>query len=73
MVFGDAARLQALVAAGLARASAVVVTYLDVPGAMKVLASAHSHAPHVPVIDKSKRDDGTFSREAFVYDEERDV
>ena len=30
-------------------------------------------APHVPVIDKSKRDDGTFSREAFVYDEERDV
>ncbi len=33
VVFGDAARLQALVAAGLARASAVVVTYLDVPGA----------------------------------------
>src|SRR6476660_5280069 len=30
-------------------------------------------APHVPVIDKSKRDDGTFSREAFVYDKERDV
>ncbi|MEO7854352.1 MAG: monovalent cation:proton antiporter-2 (CPA2) family protein, partial [Rubrivivax sp.] len=34
VVFGDAARLQALVAAGLSRASAVVVTYLDVPGAM---------------------------------------
>ena len=33
VVFGDAARLQALMAAGLARASAVVVTYLDVPGA----------------------------------------
>src|SRR6476620_5139670 len=30
-------------------------------------------APHVPVIDKSKRVDGTFSREAFVYDKERDV
>ena len=30
-------------------------------------------APHVPVIDKSRRDDGTFSREAFVYDKERDV
>ena len=29
VVFGDAARLQALMAAGLARASAVVVTYLD--------------------------------------------
>jgi transposase len=30
-------------------------------------------APHVPVIDKSKRDDGTFSREEFVYDRERDI
>jgi transposase len=30
-------------------------------------------APHVPVIDKSKRDDGTFSREQFVYDKEHDV
>lgn len=30
-------------------------------------------APHVPVIDKSKRDDGTFSREDFVYDKERDT
>lgn len=29
-------------------------------------------APHVPVIDKSKRDDGTFSRDDFHYDEERD-
>jgi CPA2 family monovalent cation:H+ antiporter-2 len=36
VVFGDAARLQALMAAGLARATAVVITYLDVPGAMKV-------------------------------------
>jgi hypothetical protein len=24
-------------------------------------------APHVPVIDKSQRDDGTFSREDFIY------
>ena len=30
-------------------------------------------APHVPVIDKSQREDGTFSREDFIYDEERDV
>jgi monovalent cation:H+ antiporter-2, CPA2 family len=56
VVFGDAARLQALVAAGLARASAVVVTYLDVPGATKVLASAHSHAPQVPVIIRTQDD-----------------
>ena len=29
-------------------------------------------APHIPVIDKSKRDDGTFSRADFIYDAERD-
>ena len=28
--------------------------------------------PHVPVIDKSKREDGTFSREDFDYDDDRD-
>ncbi len=56
VVFGDAARLQALVAAGLARASAVVVTYLDVPGATKLLASARIHAPQVPVIIRTQDD-----------------
>src|SRR4029453_13053508 len=50
VVFGDAARLQAVMAAGLARASAVVVTYLDIPGALKVLANTRAHAPQVPVI-----------------------
>ena len=30
-------------------------------------------APHIPVIDKSKRDDGTFSREDFTFDKARDV
>jgi transposase len=30
-------------------------------------------APHVPVIDKSKREDGTFSREDFIFDRERDI
>jgi transposase len=29
-------------------------------------------APHIPVIDKSQRDDGTFSRDDFIYDEARD-
>ncbi len=56
VVFGDAARLQALIAAGLARASAVVVTYLDVPGALKVLANTRSHAPQVPVIVRTQDD-----------------
>ena len=30
-------------------------------------------APHVPVIDKSQREDGTFSREDFVFDQVRDT
>jgi hypothetical protein len=30
-------------------------------------------APHIPVIDKSKREDGTFSREDFAFDRERDI
>jgi transposase len=29
--------------------------------------------PHIPVWDKGRRDDGTFSRETFAYDEERDI
>ena len=43
-------KLQALKAAGLKRASAVVVTYLDTPSALKVLALTHEHAPTVPVM-----------------------
>ena len=30
-------------------------------------------APHIPVIDKSKREDGTFSREDFRFDPERNI
>jgi len=30
-------------------------------------------APHIPVIDKSNREDGTFNREDFTFDKERDV
>lgn len=30
-------------------------------------------APHIPVIDKSTRDDGTFSRSDFRYDTRRDI
>ena len=37
------------------------------------LVNQHGIAPHVPVIDKSQREDGTFSREDFIYDEMRDI
>src|SRR4029450_9569211 len=30
-------------------------------------------SPHIPVIDKSKREDGTFSREDFTFDKARDL
>ena len=56
VVFGDAVRLQSLMAAGLARASAVVVTYLDTASALKVLANVRAHAIHVPVIVRTVDD-----------------
>jgi CPA2 family monovalent cation:H+ antiporter-2 len=56
VVYGDAARLQALMAAGLARASAVVVTYLDVNSGFKVLSHTRAHAPQVPVIIRTLDD-----------------
>ncbi|PZO10777.1 MAG: potassium transporter [Burkholderiales bacterium] len=56
VVFGDAARLQALMAAGLHRASAVVVTYLDTPSALKVLRHTHEQAVNVPVVVRTVDD-----------------
>jgi len=50
VVFGDAARLQSLMAAGLARAAAVVITYHDTPSALKILRLVQEHASRVPVI-----------------------
>jgi hypothetical protein len=37
------------------------------------LVSERKIAPHIPVIDKSKREDGTFSRENFTFDKDRDI
>jgi monovalent cation:H+ antiporter-2, CPA2 family len=50
VVFGDAARLQSLMAAGLARANAVVVSYHDTASALKILRHVQAHAPRVPVV-----------------------
>ena len=50
VVYGDAARLQSLMAAGLARANAVVVSYPDTPSALKILRLVREHAPAVPVL-----------------------
>ncbi|MCZ2105339.1 MAG: monovalent cation:proton antiporter-2 (CPA2) family protein [Comamonadaceae bacterium] len=56
VVFGDATRVQALRAAGLARAAAVVVTTHEVPVALKVLARVGAQAPQVPVIVRTQDD-----------------
>ena len=56
VVFGDAARLQSLMAAGLARAAAVVVSYHDTASALKILKLVQSHAPTVPVVVRTVDD-----------------
>ncbi len=61
VVFGDAARLQSLMAAGLARAAAVVITYHDTPSALKILHLVQEHAPKVPVVVRTI-DDSDFER-----------
>lgn len=56
VVFGDAARLKSLMAAGLARASAVAITYHDTASALKILQLVRSHAPQVPVVVRTVDD-----------------
>ncbi|MBC7730284.1 MAG: cation:proton antiporter, partial [Microbacteriaceae bacterium] len=56
VVFGDAARLPSLMAAGLSRASAVVVSYHNTPSALKILQLVRSHAPKVPVVVRTLDD-----------------
>jgi CPA2 family monovalent cation:H+ antiporter-2 len=56
VAFGDAGKPQALIAAGLNRASAVVITYLELPNVMKALAIIQQTAPHVPIIVRTQTD-----------------
>mgnify|MGYP001270355033 CR=1 FL=1 len=50
VVFGDATRREALVAAGLARASVVIVTMNDTAAAEKILHHVHELRPDLPVV-----------------------
>jgi CPA2 family monovalent cation:H+ antiporter-2 len=54
--YGDAGRREALVAAGIKRASAIVITFADTRAALKVLGLVHELAPTVPVIVRSHDD-----------------
>ncbi len=61
VVFADSARREALVAAGIARAAAVVITFADVPAAVRVLTHIHELNPSVPVIVRA-RDESDIER-----------
>lgn len=50
VVYGDAGRREVLVAAGLARAQAVVVTYSDVHSSMAILRHVRELRPELPVV-----------------------
>ncbi len=54
--YGDAARREALVAAGIHRAAVLVVTYANTPSALKVLSFCRELVPDLPVIVRSMDD-----------------
>ncbi|MDO5691187.1 MAG: cation:proton antiporter [Pseudomonadota bacterium] len=56
VAFGDAAKSQALLAAGLNRASAVAITTLEMHGVMQILGTVRAHAPQLPVIVRTQTD-----------------
>jgi CPA2 family monovalent cation:H+ antiporter-2 len=61
VVFADSARREALVAAGISRAAAVVVTFADANAAVRVLAHIHELNPGVPVVARA-RDEADIER-----------
>jgi CPA2 family monovalent cation:H+ antiporter-2 len=64
VVFGDASRRETLIAAGVSRAAALVVTYVDVPSALKVLGHTREIQPALPVIVRTRDDSGLEQLEA---------
>lgn len=54
VVFADGLRREALVAAGIARAAAVVLTFADAAIAVRMLAHIHDLNPSVPVIVRAR-------------------
>ncbi|MCA1247457.1 monovalent cation:proton antiporter-2 (CPA2) family protein [Massilia sp. MS-15] len=54
--YGDAARRESLIAAGIHRASALVITFADTRLALKVLHLVHELAPNLAVIVRSHDD-----------------
>ncbi|MGQ0654943.1 MAG: monovalent cation:proton antiporter-2 (CPA2) family protein [Betaproteobacteria bacterium] len=61
VVYADSARREALVAAGIGRAAAVVVTFADTAQSVRVLTHIHELNPSVPVIVRA-RDESDMER-----------
>jgi CPA2 family monovalent cation:H+ antiporter-2 len=61
VVYADASRREALIAAGITRAKALVISFVDTPTALRVLHYAHELNPAMPVIVRT-RDDGDLDR-----------
>ena len=57
VVFGDAARKETLVAAGIHRASTIAITYADRASAIHVIHTVRALAPALPIVVRA-RDDG---------------
>ena len=56
VVYGDASRREALIAAGLHKAKAVAITFADTPTAVRILHHVHQLRPDVPVIVRTRDD-----------------
>jgi len=56
VVYGDASRRETLVAAGISRAAALIISYSDTASSLKVLHVAHEVAPAVPVVVRTADD-----------------
>jgi K+:H+ antiporter len=56
VVYGDAARRETLAAAGVSRASALVISYNDLRSALRVIHFAHELRPHLPIIVRTQDD-----------------
>jgi CPA2 family monovalent cation:H+ antiporter-2 len=61
VVFADSSRRDALVAAGISRAAAVVVTFADTAATVRLLSHIHDLNPSVPVIVRA-RDEADIER-----------
>ncbi len=57
VVYGDASRKEALFAAGIAKARAVVITFADTAAALKILHHVHATRPELPVIVRTLDDE----------------